>query len=304
MKHFKTISEFHAFVGLPAPHHPLISVINVADVPQAPAHDPFNMVMDFYSISVKRMGNVWITYGQESFDFNEGILSFMAPRQVFSISVHNKDEEIRRSGWVIYMHPDFIWNTPLAKTIRGFDFWDYSLREALFLSAKEEGVVNGIGQNIQTELDANIDKFSKHIIIAQLESLLHYADRFYHRQFITREKANHQVLDSLNDLLDAYFNGDDAGSRGLPTVRLLAEALHLSPKYLSNLLKMQTGQSAQQHIHDRLIGKAKERLSTTTLTVSEIAYQLGFEHLQSFSKLFKSKTTLSPIDFRKSFTTN
>lgn len=304
MKHFKTISEFHAFVGLPAPQHPLISVIDVADVPQGPAQEPLAMMMEFYSISVKRMGNVRVSYGQESFDFNEGIMSFMAPRQVFSISVHDTDKEVSRSGWVIYLHPDFVWNTTLARTIRSRDFWDYALHEALFLSAKEEGVIDSLSGNIRTELETNIDRFSKGIVIAQLESLLHYADRFYHRQFITREKANHQVLDALDDLLEDFFRAPDAGDRGLPSVRLLSEKLHLSPKYLSNLLKVQTGRSAQQHIHERLIERAKERLSTTSLTVSEIAYELGFEHLQSFSKLFKNKTALSPVDFRKSFGAN
>ena len=301
MRQFKTISEFHAFRQLPAPQHPLISVIDVGTVPQPGSDDPASMLFDFYTISVKRLRNVKIKYGQHPFDFNEGILSFMSPGQVFSIAVDNKDEAVEKSGWVINIHPDFLWNTPLAKTIKQYDFWDYSLHEALFLSAKEEATIMNIILAIQQEYSSTIDRFSKQIIVSQVESLLHYADRFYHRQFITREKANHQVLERLETLLDEYFTQKAVVERGLPTVRYVAEELNLSPKYLSNLLRVLTGQNTQQHIHEKLIEKAKERLSTTTLSVSEIAYELGFEHLPSFSKLFKTRTNLSPLAFRASF---
>lgn len=301
MKHFKTISEFHEFVQLPKPHHPLLSVVDVETVPHTYNGEPENMIMDFYAISVKRMRNVKMKYGQQPFDFNEGIMSFMSPGQVFSMAVANKDEKVEKSGWVIYIHPDFIWNTALANTIKQYDFWDYSLNEALFLSEKEEASIMNIILAIQQEYTSNIDRFSKQIIISQVESLLNYANRFYNRQFITREKANHQVLDQLEKLLSAYFDSDDLINRGLPSVRYVAEQLHLSPKYLSNLLRVLTGQNTQQHIHDKLIEKAKEKLSATSLTVSEIAYDLGFEHLQSFSKLFKTKTNLSPLEFRASF---
>lgn len=301
MKHFKTISEFHEFRHLPKPQHPLISIIDVETVMHMDNDEPFNMIFDFYAISVKRMHNVNIKYGQHPFDFNEGIMSFMSPKQVFSIAIDNKDEEVKRSGWVIYIHPDFIWNTPLARTIKQYDFWDYSLHEGLFLSDKEEGIIAAIVKNIDQEYHANIDQFSKSIIISQIEALLNYADRFYHRQFITREKANHQVLERLDKLLTDYFNSADLISKGLPTVGHLADSLNISSKYLSSLLKVLTGQNTQQHIHEKLIEKAKEKLSTTNLSVSEIAYELGFEHLQSFSKLFKAKTKQSPIKFRASF---
>ncbi len=301
MKHFKTISEFHEFRNLPKPQHPLISVINVETVTHLHNDEPINMAMDFYSIAIKRMANVNFKYGQQPFDFNEGIMSFMSPNQIFSLAISDKDEKIKQSGWVIYIHPDFLWNTPLAKTIKQYDFWSYSLHEALFLSEKEEAVINNIIQNIQQEYHSNIDKFSKQIIISQIESLLSYADRFYNRQFITREKSNHQILDRLEKLVTDYFNSDDLINRGLPTVQYIAEQLHLSPKYLSSLLKVLTGQNTQQYIHDKLIEKAKEKLSTTNMSVSEIAYELGFEHLQSFSKLFKSKTNVSPLEFRQSF---
>jgi AraC-like DNA-binding protein len=301
MRRFSTISEFHAFAQLPKPQHPLFSVVDVGAVPHQYSEEPTSMVLDFYVLAVKRMRNIQMTYGQHSFDFNEGVLSFMAPNQVFSMAVATQAEAVEKSGWVVYLHPDFLWNTPLAKTIQQYDFWDYSLKEALFLSAQEEAAILHIIHAMQQEYATPIDRFSKQIIVSHVESLLHYADRFYHRQFLTREKANHEVLERLDTLLQAHFSGDNLLDRGLPTVHYVADRLNLSPKYLSNLLRLVTGQNTQQHIHARLIAKAKEKLSTTTLTVSEIAYELGFEHLPSFSKLFKAKTNLSPLEFRASF---
>lgn len=301
LKRFKTISEFHRFRELPAPQHPLISVIDVGGVKHLHADEPAGLVFEFYGIAIKRSSNLRVQYGQQPFDFNEGVMSFTAPSQVIALGLADKQQEIKQSGWVIYIHPDFLWNTPLAKSIRRYDFWGYALHEALFLSEKEEGVVNSIIQNIQQECQANIDQFSKSIIISHLETLLNYADRFYHRQFITREKAHYEILERVEKLLTDYFNSDDLIAKGLPTVGYLAQSLNISPKYLSSMLKVLTGQNTQQHIHEKLIEKAKEKLSTTELSVSEIAYELGFEHLPSFSKLFKTKTRQSPMEFRASF---
>ena len=301
MKRFKTISEFHEFRQLPKPLHPLIGLINVADVKELHPDEPTSLIFDFYSVSLKRVANVAVKYGQQPFDFNEGVLSFVAPGQVIRLALVDGQKALNQSGWMLTIHPDFLWNTPLAKTIRQYDFWSYALHEALFLSEKEEAFLNQIIQTIQQEYNANIDRFSKPIIIAQLETMLTYSDRFYHRQFITREKANHQILDRLDELLNAYFDTDSPDKGGLPTVQQIANQLNLSPKYLSNLLRVLTGQNTQQHIHDKLIEKAKEKLSTTELSVSEIAYTLGFEHLPSFSKLFKAKTNQSPVAFRASF---
>jgi AraC-like DNA-binding protein len=202
---------------------------------------------------------------------------------------------------MLLIHPDFIWNTSLAKSIGNYDFFDYSVNEALFLSGKEEKTLNGIIENIRQEYHSNIDNFSKQIIVTHIENLLSYCERFYHRQFITREKANHQILERLEKLLADYFNNDDMISKGLPTVQYVSGKLNVSVSYLSRLLKVLTGQTTQQHIHDKLIEKAKEKLSTTDLSVSEIAYDLGFEHSQAFSRLFKNKTNQSPLEFRKSF---
>ncbi|QMW04707.1 helix-turn-helix domain-containing protein [Spirosoma foliorum] len=304
VKRFKTISEFQQARQLPKPEHPLISVFPVESVERLAIQEPISWLYDFYCIGLKRVVNsrqVSLKYGQQTYDFNEGILSFVAPNQVVSLSIDNADV-LTQSGWMLLIHPDFLWNTPLAKTIKHYNFWDYSVHEALFHSDKEEQTLITILQTIQQECHSNIDQFSKRIIISHLEAFLNYADRFYHRQFLTREKANHQVLDRLEQVLADYFNRHDLLAKGLPTVQFLAESLNLSPKYLSSLLKVLTGQTTQQHIHEKLIEKAKEKLSTTDLSISEVAYQLGFEHLQSFSKLFKTKTKLSPLEFRASFT--
>ena len=296
----KTISEYHQAAGLPKPQHPLISVINLETVQQVPGTEPINLVFDFYSISLKRNCNTKFRYGQQRYDFDEGVMFFMSPGQVFGIEV-NKDVISKRSGWMLLIHPDFLWGSPLAKTIKQYEYFDYSVHEALFLSDKEETVIIGILQSIRQEYQSNIDNFSQDIIIAQLELLLVHADRFYHRQFLTRKITNHKILDHMEELITEYFNSDDLVNKGLPTVQHIAEALNVSPNYLSDLLKVLTGQSTQQHIHDKLIEKAKEKLSITDLSVSEIAYELGFEHSQSFSKLFKAKTNLSPMKFRQSF---
>jgi AraC family transcriptional activator of pobA len=296
----KTISEYHKVMGLPKPEHPLISVVNMEAVKHMPGEASANWFFDFYSISLKRNPNTRIKYGQQEYDFDEGVMFFISPGQVFGIEVE-KGTEIKRSGWLLLIHPDFLWNTPLAKTIKQCEFFDYSVHEALFLSEKEEATIIGIMQNIEQEYRSRIDKFSQEIIIAQVELLLKHAERFYHRQFITRQIANHQMLSRLETLLNVYFDGNDIAKNGLPSVTWVAEKLNVSAGYLSGLLKVLTGLNTQQHIHQKLIEKAKEKLSTTGLSVSEIAYELGFEHPQSFSKLFKTKTNLSPLEFRHSF---
>jgi AraC-like DNA-binding protein len=294
----KTINEYHHFRYLPKPAHPLISVVNLENVKQLQDDEPKSIVNDFYSIALKRCFNAKMKYGQQEYDFDEGVMFFMSPGQVFSI---NANKDIKHAGWLLLVHPDFLWKTPLAQKIKQYEYFNYAVYEALFLSEKEETTIVNIMQNIEQEYQSNIDKFSQDVIIAQLELLLTYAERFYQRQFITRKISNHKLLDHLEDILMNYFASKDLMKMGLPTVGYVAETLNVSPSYLSGLLKTLTGQSTQQHIHNKLIEKAKERLSTTNLSVSEIAYELGFEHSQSFSKLFKTKTELSPLEFRASF---
>lgn len=291
-----TITEFHRLRNLPNPEHPLVSVVRFEDIKRFDG-DFQHVVQDFYSIGMKRNFNGKMKYGQQEYDFDEGIMVFMAPGQIFAIETI---EALKHTGWLLLIHPDFLWNTPLSKTIKQYEYFSYSVNEALHLSEKEETTIAGIMQNIEQEYRSNIDTFSQPVIIAQIELLLIYAERYYHRQFLTRKITNHKLLDRLEEILSTYFNSDSL-KKGLPTVQYVAEALNVSPNYLSALLKVLTGQSTQQHIHNKLIEKAKEKLSTTDLSVSEIAYELGFEHSQSFSKLFKSKTNLSPVEFRHSF---
>ena len=291
----KTISEFHQFRGLPGPEHPLISVIDFEMIKRLRDDEPESLMNDFYSIVLKRNFNGRIKYGQQEYDFNEGVMLFLSPGQVFSITA---DQDYQHTGWMILLHPDFLWNSPLAKTIRQYEYFSYAVNEALHLSEKEETAITGLVQNIEQEYHSNIDKFSQSVIIAQLELLLTYAERFYHRQFITRKITNHHILNRLENILSAYFEGD---FKGLPTVQYIADELNVSPNYLSGLLKVLSGQSTQQHIHDKVIEVAKEKLTTTSLSVSEIAYELGFEHPQSFSKLFKNKMGVTPLEYRQSF---
>ncbi len=296
---FKTISEYHRFRGLPKPEHPLISVINLESIKKLSA-DEMSLVFDFYCIALKRNFGSKVKYGQQEYDFDEGTMFFMSPGQVFRVEVE-KNLPLKPSGWMIYIHPDFLWNTSLAKTIRQFRYFDYSVNEALHLSEKEEVALTGIVQNIEQEYRSNIDNFSRDLMISQIEVLLNYSNRFYHRQFLTRQKASDDLLMKLEDLLSEYFGNQNKSQAGLPTVKYVSEKLNVSPSYLSDLLRTLTGQNAQQHIHNKLIEKAKAELTTTSLSVGEIAYRLGFEHPQSFNKLFKNKTDVSPLEFRNSF---
>jgi AraC-like DNA-binding protein len=293
----KTISQFHTLRGLPKPKHPLISVINFEDMAPALESGKQRLMFDFYMVSVKRDMNHKYRYGQQDYDFDEGVMFCMAPHQILSVIREEKGKN--PSGWMMMIHPDFLWNTPLASAIKKYEFFDYSVNEALFLSEDEEIKIQQITDNIKQEYQTNIDKFSQSIIISQLETLLNYSERFYQRQFITRHKVHHQFLERLEILLKDYFEGNNLKEQGLPSVQFLSDRFNMSKYYMRSLLKTLTGQTTQQHIHEKLIEKAKEKLSTTELSVSEIAYELGFEHSQSFSKLFKAKTDISPLEFRK-----
>lgn len=297
----KTISEFHQKRGLPGPSHPLVSVVNYENIVHNPELYYSSMVFDFYSICVKKNPYLKMRYGQQQYDFDEGVMFFMSPGQVFGISLPNNAPRPQHTGWMLLIHPDFFKNTSLASVIKQYDYFSYAVNEALFLSEAEQQTLAGIVANIDHECSKNIDGFTQSIITAQIELLLAYSERYYQRQFITRKVSGNQLLDKLELLLQSYFNSKDLSEKGLPTVQHIADTLNVSPNYLSGVLKSITGLSTQQHIHEKLIEKAKEQLSVTALTVSEIAYSLGFEHPQSFSKLFKAKTRLSPQEFRQSF---
>lgn len=295
---FESISDAHKAFGLPEPKHPLIGLIYGA-------HQMIDMngfrrshVLSFYKISYKPKLSGKLKYGQGYYDFDGGGLLFAAPGQIVA---SNDNEATVCSEYTLLIHPDFLLGHPLAREIKQYGFFSYSANETLHLSDEERDTIISIFKMIETELNSRLDDFSQHVVIAQIELLLHYANRFYKRQFLTRKAVNHDLLQRLETLLDDYFNNEILLNKGIPTVGYLAEHLNLSPSYLSDMLRSLTGQSAQQHIHDKLIEKAKEKLSTTSLSVSEVAYMLGFEHSQSFSKLFKAKTNFSPLEFRRSF---
>jgi AraC family transcriptional activator of pobA len=291
-----SISELHNFLQLPKPLHPLISLVD--NTQMSVNTDLFNrsFVLDFYKISYKYSENGKIGYGQGYYDFSEGGMMFTAPNQIL-----HTDEGAAYYGYTLFIHPDFIRNYPLAKSIKKYGFFSYDTNEALHLSDREKATVIGLFDNIQDELHTAIDEVSQDVIISYIEVLLNYSNRFYKRQFITRKALNNDVLSKMEYILDDYFNTQETLNNGLPTVEFLASKLNLSPHYLSDMLRNLTGQNAQQHIHEKLIEKAKEYLTTTNFSVSEVAYHLGFEHSQSFNKLFKKKTSITPLNFKQSF---
>ncbi len=298
---FESLSDAHQALGLPGPLHPLISLVNSANTQPGAGRSPHAHVLNFYKISYKPTLHAKIKYGQGYYDFKEGGLLFAAPNQVIGGSTGNDTCTREASLYTLLIHPDFLRNYPLAKKIKQYGFFSYSSNEALHLSEKEKATIISVFRIIDEELNSRIDDFSQDVIISQIELLLNYANRFYKRQFITRKAISNDLLQQLEEILDDYFNSEISLHQGIPTVQYLAEKLHITPSYLSDMLRSLTGQNAQQHIHSKLIEKAKEKLSATTLSVSEVAYELGFEHPQSFSKLFKTKTSLSPLEFRRSF---
>ncbi|MBB3838280.1 AraC-like DNA-binding protein [Runella defluvii] len=294
---FNSISALHKALGFPKPLHPLVSLVNYADIKTPYEELPNALLLDFYKISYKKSLTGKIKYGQNYYDFDEGGLSFISPNQVISSNEEEKDY----SGYTLLFHPDFIRNYQLGTKIKNFGFFSYSVNEALFLSDKEKQIIFSVFENIKEELNSTIDDFSQDVMVSQIEVLLNYSNRFYKRQFITRKTVNNDLLTKMEALLNEYFDKEETINNGLPTVEYLAEQLNVSPRYLSDLLRSLTGQNAQQHIHGKLIEKAKEYLTATSLSVSEIAYQLGFEQPQSFNRLFKKKTSLTPIAFKQSF---
>lgn len=294
-----SIVEFHTFCNLPSPEHPLISLIDYSKVCYPFDEANVKWIQNFYTIGLKRNVNAKFNYGQQQYDFDSGVLSFIAPSQFLNLDI-KLNMVVEPTGWLLLIHPDFLWNTTLAKKIKSYDFFQYAVNEALFLSDKEEKVIVDILQNIEKEYQSNIDKFSQELIIAQLDMLLIYSERFYDRQFLTRKKSNYELLERFEKVLSDYFESESLLEIGIPTVTHIAEKLNISPNYLGTLLRLHTQQTTQQHIQNKLIDFAKEQLSTSNLSVSEIAYELGFEHPQSFSKFFKHRTNQTPLEFRQS----
>lgn len=293
-----SISELHRLLRLPKPKHPMISVFSCAIISNDELELLDNYMLNFYCITIKKNFNGKLKYGQHYYDFDEGVMSFISPHQLMA---HIKAEEVSTGGISLIFHPDFLAGYDIAKQIKNYGFFSYQVTEALYLSEEEEFLVENIMKGIEKEYNSNLDSFSHNVIIAQIELLLQFSNRFYSRQFITRKVANDDILIRLENWLSDYFNNGKILESGLPTVQLISGQLNISPNYLSDMLRSITGQTTQQHIHLKLIEKSKELLSTTSLPVNEIAYRFGFEYPQSFNKLFKNKTKMSPLEYRQSF---
>jgi AraC family transcriptional activator of pobA len=287
-----SIAQYNTMRGVTT-KHPLVAVIDVSKAQPIPAKS-FNFGL--YAVGLKELNNGQLRYGRSHYDYQEGSLVFVAPGQMIGVQPGN--ELFAPKGWVLLFHPDLINGTPLGKHIQNYSFFSYDVHEALHLSDKEQRIVMDCFSKIEYELDQNIDKHSKVLIASNIELLLNYCTRFYDRQFITRDNANKGILERFEYLLKGYFSSDKPRNEGLPSVAYCAEALHLSPNYFGDLIKKETGRSAQEYIQSKVIDVAKERLFDINKSVSEIAYELGFKYAQHFTRLFKQKVGITPNDYR------
>lgn len=292
----KSISELHKFLGIGKPKHPAITVIDSSAINRPSQIYGKKYILDFYMIALKNH-NGEALYGRNYYDFQEGALVFMSPNQV--ITPTKAPTEISEDGWSIYFHPDFVLQSDLGKKIHQYSFFSYAANESLHLSEDEKETLFDCVQKIKKEYSQNIDKHSQSLMISNLELLLNYCTRFYDRQFYTRSNHHQDVVSKVETFLLQYFNSDNSLNLGLPTVRQCAEQVNLSPNYLSDLLKKETGKNTKEHIDYYVLKQAKSLLLTTNRSVSEIAYDLGFEYSQSFSKFFKKEVGSTPNAFRR-----
>jgi AraC-like DNA-binding protein len=292
----KSISEVHKMFALNSPKHPLITIIR--EWPQIDFDfGNVKLTSDLYLLSMKgKMKGTAFQYGKNMYDFDDGTLVFLAPNQVASFA--DPIEELDDSGWTILFHPDLIRKSELGKTIKNYSFFNYETNEALHLSDKEKQSLFELVKKIDSELNQNIDKHSQDIIIQNLESILKYSNRYYDRQFYTRTNQNKDFVSKFEQYLQSYFSSSDLSEIGIPSIKQCGEAMNMSGPYLSDLLKIETGNSAKDHINSYLIEKAKTALLNSTSSVSEIAFSLGFDYPQHFSKSFKGKVGLSPTEYR------
>jgi AraC family transcriptional activator of pobA len=291
----KTISEIHKLFGFPKPPHELISILDLDGL-----KNPYGLyAIDFYMIVLNRSCVSVIDYGQECYKVEKGNIYFFAPGQVFGRLTDCEEISEDMSGWVFYLHPDFLLKTSLSKNIKRFGYFRYAANNGLALEKAEDSIITALINNIRSEYSAGMDLYSKDIVVSLIEALLNYAERYYNRQFISQKIENRKILERLEDVLADYVKGGTSGKSGLPTVQYIAEVLNLSPDYLSSVLKALTGRNLQQQIQDMIIEQAKIKISSSDLSVNEIAYELGFEYPQSFSRLFKAKTGCSPNKFRQ-----
>lgn len=290
----KTVKQALEFMGLGKPSHPLISVFTHTEDMNTD-YGNVAVVSDLYFISLKEDIHGSLIYGRQSYDFEEGSMIFMSPGQLV---IPPDNQQIDKNGWSIIFHPDLIIRSGLAKRIEEFSFFGYELNEALHVSEKEKQNLSLLVEQIASELEDNTDQHTHDLVISNLELLLKYCARYYNRQFYTRTLVNADVVTRFSGLIKDYFEKENQLEYGIPTVKFCAEKLCMSPNYLSDLLRKETGKSAQDTIHHFLIGKAKNALLNSNQTISSIAFDLGFEYSQHFSKLFKSKTGMTPKEFR------
>lgn len=293
-----SLTQFHEIMGYPKPVHPLISVVDLSKAELiTPSSQKFTTSLYSVTLKTKHLLSS-VQYGRKNVDFGEGVLLGMAPNQVFGLEESIKKGDLK--GWALQFHPDLIHGYPLQENISKFGFFSYETFEALHLSEKEKGTINSIVEKIDEEGQLNIDDYSNDLLVSNLDLLLNYIKRYYGRQFKTRKSINSDMLNDFERMIKEYINSDNLRNEGLPSVSYFADALHLSPSYFSDLLKKETGKSAQDHLHIELIRKAKTLLLSSNSSVSQIAFELGFEHAPYFSRLFKNKTGLTPSDFRHS----
>ena len=293
-----SLTEFHKVMGYPKPYHPLISLVDLSKAELNTSGEQ-KFTTSLYSITLKTKHMLTsVQYGRKHLDFAEGVLLGFAPGQVYGIGEGIKKGDL--AGWALQFHPDLLQGYALQEKISSFGFFSYEVFEALHLSDKEKGTLNSIIAKIEEETRLNIDDYSNDLLVANLELLMNYIRRHYGRQFKTRTSINSDLLNDFEKLLKQYVNSDKLREEGLPLVSYFADALHLSPGYFSDLIKKETGKTAQDHLHNELIRKAKTLLLGSQASVSQIAYELGFEHAPYFSRLFKNKTGLTPSGFRQS----
>lgn len=294
----KSITDLHQMLGIQKPKHPLVSVItDFGD--QLSANEGVKFTTDLYSISLKEDFEGTIFYGRNTYDFQEGTLIFLKPNQVAEYDLGNEAISHERT-WALVFHPDLIRKSELGKIIDRYKFFDYEAREALHLSEDEKKSIEHIVLQIKKEIDSNIDQHSQELITSNIKLVLDYCTRYFDRQFYTRTNLNQDIVSKFELLLNKYYDSGLASEIGLPSVNHLGNELSLSPYYLSDLLKKETGRNTIEHIHFFIIEKAKNSLLGSEKSISEIAYDLGFEYPQHFSKLFKNKTGMSPKEYRNS----
>ena len=292
----QSIADLHKLFNLGNNQHPLVAVLDFSKVSEN-VNQNSKISTDFYSIMFKNYCKNNIKYGRKAIDFQDGNLICIAPNQTIEIDNEIEHRE-NMLGWGLFFHPDLIRATSLNDKLKSYSFFNYEISEALHLSDKEKNILLECVQKIQSELQENIDIHSQYIIVSTIELLLNYCSRFYGRQMITRSQTNKSIIAQIENILNSYFAETKVKEQGLPTVKFLADNVNLSPSYLSDLLKKETGKNAQEHIHFYLIEEAKNYLINTEKNINEIAYSLGFEYPQYFNKLFKQKTGNTPMEYR------